>query len=109
MGRIEGEEMKIVTIPFMDNFKDAMLDGRKIMTCRSKAYGKFEDVFCIFGASFMLTAVYKVKLGYVAWNCFAKEGCKDGDEFIEIWNKLHPRKGYNSEAIVFAHEFVRVE
>lgn len=97
-----------VKIPFRDGFKDVMLNGTKTMTCRSKAYGKAEDTFEAFGTKFVIIEVKKMKLGIVAFDHYKDEGCKSSDEFIEIWNEIHPWKGFQAETMVFAHRFERV-
>ena len=97
-----------VFIPFLDQFKPKLLDGSKTMTSRNKKYGHPEDTFYIGDAMFSILEVKKVTLGYVAFNCYKAEGCDSVDEFIEIWNKIHPRKTYHHDTDVFLHEFKRV-
>lgn len=45
------------------------------------------------------------KLSIVAREYWREEGCSSPDEFISIWQGIHPRKGWDSEQFVFLHEF----
>jgi hypothetical protein len=49
-----------------------------------------------------------MKLGYVAFDHYKDESCKSSDEFIEIWNEIHPWKRFQTETMVFAHRFEKV-
>ena len=94
-----------ITIPFMAEFGDRMLAGEKTATTRNKKYGNGGDLFSAFGHSFRLTKVSKVYLGDVCTTAYEREGFKSQPEFIEVWKKLHPRKGFVPEQEVWFHEF----
>lgn len=96
---------KRIEIPFLDEWEQSMLLGRKIMTSRNKKYGDEGDVFEAFGSQFELLEVKRRKLREVAFIHYDAEGCADPEHFIEIWNKLHPRKGYQPEQLVWSHLF----
>ncbi|MDO8357248.1 MAG: hypothetical protein Q7U76_12730 [Nitrospirota bacterium] len=78
------------------------------MTCRSKRMGKHGDTFLAFGENFLLTHVFRCRLGYVVSDAFMQEGCANPQELIEIWNGIHPTVGYDPEVIVWAHCFHKV-
>ena len=97
-----------VDIPFKEQFEESMLSGDKVCTSRNKKYGSSKDVFQRFGAHFMLVAIPKLPLKTVAFFLYKEEGFSSPEEFIDIWKKLHPRKGYDPEQLVFVHFFIRV-
>lgn len=99
-----------VKIPFRQEFRDVMLSGEKTMTSRTKRYGNMGDTFKIFGVTFQLTKQpWKMYLGVVAYLFYTKEGLDSEDEFIAVWNEIHPRKGFDPEQQVWAHTFKRIE
>ena len=98
----------IVQIQFRGQFKEAMLDGRKTMTCRTKRYGEVGDWFSAFDHDFSLTHVMRMQLGHVISDCFVQEGCSTPQELIEIWDQIHKKIGVVPEQIVWAHCFVRI-
>lgn len=94
-----------VKIPFLPEFQEPMLDGRKRWTSRTKHYGQKGDTFDKFGATFEITATFKLPLGVVAHHNFLEEGFNNSKEFIDCWNRLHPRKGYVPDQEVWVHVF----
>jgi len=94
-----------ITIPFMAEFEERMLTGKKTATTRNKKYGNGGDLFSAFNHTFQLTKVYKVYLQDVCATAYEKEGFNSQPEFIECWKKLHPRKGYVPDQEVWFHEF----
>jgi len=96
-----------INIPFREQFREAMVNDQKTMTCRSKRYGDPDDHFEIFDNCFRLLAVYKQQLGYIAYHSFKAEGCSSQEEFINIWNELHPRKKFHPNTWVYVHVFAR--
>lgn len=101
--------MKSIIIPFLPEWKDKMLRGIKTHTCRSKAYGKPGDRFTIFGATFELVRVWKTTLENVAQHYYDVEGCASPEEFIAVWDKIHPRRKYAHDDVRWLHEFEKVE
>jgi len=97
-----------ITIPFMEDFRDRMLNGQKTATTRTKKYGNGGDLFSAFEHSFQLTKVDKVYLGDVCSVFYKQEGFNSQGEFIECWNKLHSRKHYQYDTPVYLHQFKRV-
>lgn len=102
------EDGELIEIPFMPEFKAALLEGRKTATSRSKRYGKPGAIFLIYGGTFLLQAVEKANLAYVKNFLFREEGLGSPDAFVEVWNRIHRRKRYAPETEVFVHYFSRV-
>lgn len=101
--------MSDITIPFRPFFRAPMLEGVKVMTCRTKRLGDPGDTFEAFGASFRLTHVMRMRLGYVISDCFVQEGCRSVQELTDVWTGIHPGKGVDPEQIVWAHCFRRMD
>jgi len=85
-----------------------MLNGQKTMTSRTKRYGNVGDTFDVFGATFELTDVSKMTLQFVAYGYYQEEGCQFPTDFIDIWERIHPRKGYVPNQVVHTHFFKRI-
>jgi len=94
-------------IPFQPEFKALMLSGKKTATTRPKRYGYPGDRFPAFGRTFVLTQVQRVYLDIVAHYHYLEEGFNSFDEFVNYWNRLHPRRTYQKEPtrVVFFHIF----
>ncbi len=100
--------MARVKIPFRPRFKAPMLHDVKVMTCRTKRMGDAGDTFDAFGATFRLTHVFRTRLGFIIADCFIQEGCDSVHDLIEVWKSIHPSKGVDRDAIVYAHCFRRI-
>ncbi len=94
-----------VNIPFRAGFKVPMLKGVKVMTVRPRRMGNPGDTFEWFEATFLLTHVMRMRLEYVAEDCYVQEGCESADEFVEIYTEIHPVVGFDPDTIVWAHCF----
>lgn len=93
-------------LPFLPEFHEKVLDGRKTATARSKPYGKPGDKLQgPRGSILVLEAVNEAPLGVVAGECFGYEGLSSPTEFVAIWNRIHPRKTYKPGTMVFLHRF----
>lgn len=97
-----------IRIPFSAQFKEPLLSGMKTQTARNKRYGHPGDVFFAFDQLFQLTKVYKCPLNLVAEDYIA-EGCSSREEFVLVWEKLHPRKGFDPLREVWVHVFKKME
>jgi hypothetical protein len=97
-----------IVIPFMAEFEERMLAGKKTATTRTKKYGGVGDLFSAFNHTFQLIKVCKVYLQDVCSTSYQQEGFNNQSEFIECWKQLHPKKGYVPEQEVWYHEFKRV-
>lgn len=104
---ITGKPM-MVKIKFLDEFRDLLLDGFKTCTARPKRMGRAGDHFEIFGATFKIVGVDKRELHYVATRLYQPEGFPSITDFIECWERIHPRAGYKADTKVFVHHFRRV-
>ena len=95
--------MRIV-IPFLISFQEPMVTGKKLMTCRTRIYGKPGDVFAVFGKDFVIEQVSKITLGE-AKKHYLLEGVESPEEFQRIWEMLHPIKSFDESTEVYAHRF----
>ena len=95
-------------LPFRPQFQRPMMDGTKLMTCRTKKWGEPGDVFEAWGHRFILTHVMRMRLGYVGSDCFEQEGVESVQEFMEVWKSIHPTNDFDGDQIVWAHCFRRV-
>lgn len=100
--------MAEVYIPFLPEFKEALLNDDKIATSRNKCYGQPGDTFTIFGARFKILKVIKMPLDFVAGFFYKCEGFDTPQGFINIWQKIHPRTGYTPHHEVYLHLFYRL-
>jgi hypothetical protein len=100
-------ESKTVRIPFRPEFKEAMLEGRKVMTARTSRYGERGDQFEAFGAPFVILSVEKRTLREIADKFFEPEGVESPEAYEKKWAEIHPIKGFVPEQEVFLHMFVR--
>ncbi|KKK50918.1 hypothetical protein LCGC14_3120210 [marine sediment metagenome] len=98
-----------IQVPFLEEFRERMLDGRKTATTRTKRFGKVGDVFDAFGELFWISDVQAVKLFDVADLEFSAEGFEDPDAFLEVWDRLHPRVKHNLDRVVYLHRFEVLE
>lgn len=101
------EKMTEVKIPFLPEFQERMLKGDKTATTRSKKYGEAGDTFKKFGATFRIIIVLKLPLSAIAYAFYKNEGFKTRQGFIDIWKRLHPRRGYNPEDKKYIHFFLK--
>jgi len=87
-----------------------MLKGTKTMTSRTRKYGEKGDTFDAFGATFELEDVRKVSLFCIANYYYRQEGADSTQDFINIciWKIIHPRKGFDSDTMVWLHRFKKV-
>ena len=102
---VKEKKLSEVYIPFQEQWQDKMLDGIKVCTTRTKAYGRWGDTFKAFGAIFVIIAVDKKTLEDVAENFFHQEGCVSPEEFINVWEGLHPIKKWVPKQVVWCHHF----
>ena len=107
-----------IFIPFNDWSKNKLHRGIKTATCRSKPYGEVNDTFEVFlenrprgqrVVSYIVASITKKSLKDVSKNHFAEEGAKSPEEFIEVWNDIHPHRGFQPEDIRFFIKFKEVQ
>ena len=97
-----------IKIPFMDEFRQPMILGKKTVTSRNKKYGEPKDTFKNWGIEFRLEWIDYLPLAIVASNYYREEGFNHPDDFVECWGKLHPRKGFIPDHKVYMHKFKRL-
>lgn len=95
----------MIKIPFLPEWKELLLTGRKTHTCRSKSYGKPGDQFEAFGQVFELVSIEQKTLDAVRDNYWQQEGCNSPAEFVEVWNRIHPTRGFIGSNVRWLHEF----
>ena len=98
--------MAEIKIPFLDEFEERMLSGKKTATARTRKYGEAGDVFEAFGQRFILIEVGQHYLGEVAASFYLEEGFYSPQNFRNCWQRLHPRRNHYS-TIVWLHQFSR--
>ena len=98
--------VEIVEIPFNDWSKKALVTLQKRATSRSKKYGNVGDIFVVDNVTYKLLLVVKLPLWFVTTYLFSTEGASDRLEFIRIWEKIHPRKGWIPDTEVWYHFFM---
>lgn len=100
--------MKQIQIPFRFDMQKAILDGHKTCTSRNKKYGNIGDWFVLGNNTnhiYELIMVSKLTLKDVSILYFEDEGFNTSEEFIKVWNEIHPRSGFIPEQNVWAHWF----
>ena len=96
---------KQIIIPFHDSMKNAIIEGKKICTNRNKKYGNTGDYFILNGNMYRLTLVLRGTLEEVASNYYKDEGFLSREDFVSMWNTLHPILGYVPTKKVYTHWF----
>ena len=84
-----------------------MLDGRKMLTSRTKAMAVPGDRFMAFGTEFVIEMVTRTTVAYVAANLWDKEGCDSEGDFWDVWRQIHPRQP-GPQRVVYVHRFKRI-
>ena len=79
------------------------------MTARTRRYGEVGDILRSKGFSIQLLELRRVRLGDVAENHYIDEGCEDREEFVRIWNEIHPARGFVPTDRVWLHVFRYLE
>lgn len=98
-----------VKIPFKPRFKEPMLNGQKTWTSRTRPLGKRGDIFEVFGHQFQIEKVERRTLQDIFNSHWKEEGCEDPVDFFEIWEKIHPVKGFVPIQRVYVHVFKLLE
>jgi len=106
--RVDRGSFKTVFIPFKPQFKDVLLNGQKVMTSRTRTFGKCRDQFRIFGGTFEILSVKTMMLNTIATKFFNEEGCDSPEDFMRVWCEIHPYKGFQPFQFVHVHIFRRI-
>jgi len=104
-GTFDGEW---IDIPFNEWSEKRLREGRKTATTRTKRYGDPGDRFRAAGANYELTHVVKVPLGIVAEQFYDVEGARTTAAFVEVWEDIHYRRGFERDWEVWLHLFREV-
>ena len=96
-------------IPFLEEFREDVIKGKKTFTTRSKRYGEPGDTFDAFGRTFKLINVNKRTLRFVRDYLYGVEGCSSPEEFERVWVKIHPRRGFVPDDKKWVHSFIEVK
>lgn len=105
------KEPKEITIPFLERFRRDIVTGQKIMTTRTKKYGEVGDYFWVDDGSYrtkiVLLAVFRIRLFHVAYHFYRAEGLRTPEDFITVWNQIHPKRNYvvDEQNNFFVHVF----
>jgi len=98
-----------INLPFLPEFEEAMLSGRKRATSRTRKFGNVGDTFVAFGCTFTIMAVNRLALSNVANIFWRLEGVESPDDFIAIWRRIHPRQGWQPTQNIYFHQFERID
>jgi len=96
-----------IHIPFSQEYVPLMESDIKTATTRYKRYGQRADFFECRGHLYCISEVKRVYLYRVAQYCFSHEGFSSREAFVHAWNRLHPRRGYRPNDLVYYHRFFR--
>ena len=100
--------MTKIKIPFNNWSIKRLRNSRKTATSRNKKYGTYGDTFIVDGMKFKLISITYITLLDVAYNHFKEEGAKNPQEFIDVWNELHPKTKFVENQKVYFHTFRRI-
>ena len=101
--------MAEINIPFNDWSKGKLAIQTKKATSRYSKYGKVEDTFLVDEFKYELELILRLPLWFVAENLYRSEGANSKEEFIEVWESIHPRKGFRPFDLVWYHHFKEIE
>lgn len=101
--------MTSLYIPFSSKMNQAVREGRKVCTSRSKKYGDPGDLFHSEDfALYRLVDVQQWRLRAIKSELYRQEGCSSPEEFEQVWRSLH-RGHFSADKGYFVHWFQRVE
>ena len=96
---------KQIQVPFKSVMVSAIIEGRKSATSRTYLLGEVGDYFYIRGKCYVISSIVKMLLKEVAEKYYKQEGVSSSEDFISLWNHIHPLKRYNPQQMVFVHFF----
>jgi hypothetical protein len=104
--------MSETNIPFREDMALAVISGRKHCTTRTYKMGHVGDVFPVswegITRKYKLRHIEQRRLDFVAQFLYVPEGFDSATEFIDIWNEIHPRRGFQPEDVRWVHWFEEV-
>lgn len=101
--------MTTIRIPFLVRFEQALANGKKTTTCRTRRYGQVGDQFTSYSMRFELVAVEAMPLYEVRDKWWKHEGVSSPEEFQQIWEWIHPNMGFDANRKVWLHRFRRLD
>lgn len=93
------------SLPFLPEWREAMLLGRKTATTRRRPHATVGDTFEVFGRTFRVVAVAPMTLRDVHDFWWREEGVESPADYRLVWMRLHPRRGYVGTDRVYLHLF----
>lgn len=105
---IKSEKMKkakMVYLPFNTWSVEKIKKGIKTATTRTRPFGETGDYFKVGKKTFVITNVSKLPLSTIAEQHFREEGAESPSEFIQVWCKIHPRRGFVPRQPAYCHQF----
>lgn len=108
---MSSDEAGHIDIPFNEWSTERHEHGYKRATTRRDRYGDPGDRFTDddAGMVFELTHVLRVPLGVVAEQFYEIEGAGSTEEFVDTWEDIHYRRGYEPEWPVWLHLYRMVD
>lgn len=105
------ENMGTIEVPFRDDMKEAILAGTKTRTSRNHKLGKEGDTFVLETRTFKISKIEKMPLGEVRDKLYKEEGFGSPEEFVRVWDELHPKRKFSPTKNIWVHsiEEVKVE
>lgn len=100
--------MPSITLQFAPEMRQAIREGRKVCTTRSKILGEVGDLFVVAGRAYRIVDISPYRLADVRDQLFLQEGCESADEFVVLWRHLH-QGDFSADKTYFVHWFARVD
>jgi len=106
--------MTEINIPFNEWSKEKLRSQTKKATSRNSKYGKVGDTFKVIlfenglFIEYELELILRLPLWFVAEDLYRSEGASSKEEFISVWQSIHPRKGYLPFDLVWYHHFKEI-
>lgn len=107
------KKSKNTTLPFHNEMKKAIVEGRKKKTTRYDVYWVDHDMFYYeddknntWEVHFKVSDINQCRLAEAVDLFWEQEGFNSKEEMIELWKKLHPRRGYRALDTVYVHDII---
>jgi hypothetical protein len=100
----------LIEIPFNGWSKERLEAEEKNATSRNKKYGEIGDMFDVdfddfTSKTYILDAVFPLKLKFVGECLYSLEGAESPEEFKQIWCDIHKKIGWTPDKVVWVHLF----
>jgi len=94
-----------IEIPFKEDMEEAILQGKKTCTSRTRRYGCIGKCFQIRGKWFELTQIMQVRFCFILNALYKEEGFDSSIQFAHRWGQIHPREKWDTGRILWVHHF----